>query len=198
MVMVIIKITWLNMKTKTLLGLSLLALSSSAFADNCQLDISVMDAMTYDKPNLEISLAKCDKVTLNLKHTGKMPKTAMGHNWVLTNTADQVAAAADGVQAGAENNFVKTGDNRIYAFTPIIGGGESTSVTFDTKALKAGGDYTYYCSFPGHSFLISSGLIPRILRRTNFCCICCHTCEGLSFIHKYDDDKLRVNFFNFG
>ena len=40
------------MKTKTLLGLSFLALSSNAFADNCQLDISVMDAMTYDKPNL--------------------------------------------------------------------------------------------------------------------------------------------------
>ena len=25
-----------------------------------------------------------------------------------------------------------------------------------------------------------------------------HSCENLSFIHKYDDNKLRVNFFNFG
>ena len=69
--------------------------------------------------------------------------------------------AADGVQAGAVNNFVKTGDNRIYAFTPIIGGGESTSVTFDTKALKAGGDYTYYCSFLGHSFLMKGKFVVK-------------------------------------
>ncbi|RYV02357.1 azurin [Shewanella sp. OPT22] len=142
------------MKIKTFLGLSLFALSSNAFAENCQIDVSVMDAMTYDKTSMEISLAKCDKVTVNLKHTGKMPKTAMGHNWVLTSTADQVAAAADGVQAGAENNYLKTGDSRVLAFTKLIGGGESVSVTFDTKALKAGGDYTYFCSFPGHSFLM--------------------------------------------
>lgn len=146
---------------KTLFGFALLAMSSSAFADNCQLDMQVQDAMAFDKASLEISLAQCDKVTVNLKHTGKMPKTAMGHNWVLTTTADQMAAAADGISAGVDNNYVKVGDTRVIAFTPLIGGGESTSVTFDTKVLKAGDDYTFYCSFPGHSFIMKGKFVVK-------------------------------------
>ena len=34
--------------------------------------------------------------------------------------------------------------------TDVIGGGEETAVTFDVKALAAGEDYTFFCSFPGH------------------------------------------------
>jgi azurin len=32
----------------------------------------------------------------------------------------------------------------------VIGGGETTTVTFPTSKLKKGGDYTFFCSFPGH------------------------------------------------
>ncbi len=149
------------MITRTLFGLALTAMSFGVFAETCQLDMQVQDAMVYDKTSLEISLAKCDKVTVNLKHTGKLPKTAMGHNWVLTTTADQAAAAADGIGAGADNHYIKPGDARVLAFTPLIGGGESTSVTFDTKGLKAGGDYTYYCSFPGHSFMMKGKFVVK-------------------------------------
>ena len=31
-----------------------------------------------------------------------------------------------------------------------IGGGESTEITFSTEKLKSGGDYSFFCSFPGH------------------------------------------------
>lgn len=149
------------MKKQALLAIALLGTSSSVFASDCQLDINVQDAMTFDKPSLEISLAKCDKVTLNLKHNGKMPKTAMGHNWVLTTTADQAPVAAAGVSAGPANNFTPVGDKRVIAGTNIIGGGEKTSVTFSTKSLKVGGDYTYFCSFPGHSFIMKGKFIVK-------------------------------------
>ncbi|RLV58869.1 azurin [Parashewanella curva] len=149
------------MKKQLFLALALLGGSSSAFAADCELNINVQDAMTFDKPSLEISLAKCDNVTLKLKHEGKMPKTAMGHNWVLTTTADQVPVASAGVTAGAANNYTPVDDKRVIAGTEIIGGGEETSITFSTKGLKVGGDYTYFCSFPGHSFLMKGKFIVK-------------------------------------
>ena len=74
----------------------------------------------------------------------------MGHNWVLTDTANAQAVGTDGMSAGPANQYVKPNDDRVYASTKIIGGGESTSITFSTEKLKAGGDYTFICSYPGH------------------------------------------------
>ena len=42
--------------------------------------------------------------------------------------------------------------------TKVVGGGESTSVTFPMSALKAGESYTYECTFPGHSALMKGTL----------------------------------------
>jgi azurin len=72
----------------------------------------------------------------------------------LATTADTNAAAADGLKAGAANEYVKPGDARVLAFTKMIGGGETTSVNLDVAKLKAGTEYTYFCSFPGHSFIM--------------------------------------------
>jgi azurin len=44
-----------------------------------------------------------------LKHIGKLPKAAIGHNWVLTKAADAQAVAADGVAAGLPGNYVTPG-----------------------------------------------------------------------------------------
>jgi azurin len=83
----------------------------------------------------------------------------MGHNWVLTKTADMQAVANAGVSAGLEKDHLPPGDKRIIAHTKIIGGGESTSVKFKTSLLTKGGDYTFFCSFPGHSGLMKGKLI---------------------------------------
>ncbi|MET0658631.1 MAG: plastocyanin/azurin family copper-binding protein, partial [Steroidobacteraceae bacterium] len=61
--------------------------SSVAAAKTCQLAIDGTDQMTFDKKELAVA-ADCTEVQLTLKHTGKMPVTAMGHNWVLTETKD--------------------------------------------------------------------------------------------------------------
>jgi azurin len=45
------------------------------------------------------------------------------------------------------------------AASAIVGGGEETSVTFDISALTAGGDYTFFCSFPGHYVLMNGKFI---------------------------------------
>jgi azurin len=54
------------------------------------------------------------------------------------------------MSAGIENSYVKPNDDRVYAFTKVIGGGESTSITFSTASMTPGGDYSFFCSFPGH------------------------------------------------
>ncbi|MDF5627234.1 azurin, partial [Vibrio parahaemolyticus] len=90
------------------------------------------------------------EVKLTLNHTGNMPSQCMGDNVVISDTANLQAVGTDGMAAGAENNYVKPNDDRVYAHTKVIGGGESTSITFSTEKMKAGGDYSFFCSFPGH------------------------------------------------
>jgi azurin len=123
----------------------------------CQLEISGNDQLQFDKKELKVP-ASCKEVTLTLKHIGKMPATAMGHNWVLTRTADSAAVVSDGMKAGPSSNYVKSGDPRVLAATKIVGGGESTSVKFSTAALKKGESYTYVCTFPGHSAVMRGTL----------------------------------------
>ena len=134
---------------------SLLAIAGNAFgADKvCKLEITGTDAMQYDKKELSVA-ADCTQVELTLHHSGKLPAQAMGHNWVLAKTADVSGIASDGVGAGFAKDHIKDGDARVIAHTKIVGGGQSTSVTFPMSKLKAGESYTYFCSFPGHSSIM--------------------------------------------
>jgi azurin len=122
-------------------------------ADPCQLEISGNDQMQYDKQVLSVS-ASCTQVTLTLHHAGKLPREAMGHNWVLVSAADFDAVANSGMGAGLANDYVQPGDKRVLAHTKTIGGGQTTNITFPTSILKAGGDYRYLCTFPGHNALM--------------------------------------------
>ena len=133
--------------------LGALGLARLAHADPCQLEISANDQMQYDKQTLTVP-ASCKEVTLTLHHTGKLPREAMGHNWVLVNAADFNAVANAGLGAGLANDYVAPGDKRILAHTKVVGGGQTTSITFPTSILKPGGDYRYLCTFPGHNALM--------------------------------------------
>ena len=130
------------------LASTLLFASSSVFAA-CSIDIEGNDAMQFNLKTIEVAKS-CKDFTVNLKHTGKLAKNVMGHNWVLTTSADMQAAANDGLPAGLDKEYVKAGDTRVIAHTKVIGGGETTSVTFPVAKLAAGTEYTYFCSFPGH------------------------------------------------
>ena len=135
---------------KLLITGALAVVASPAFAaGECATEIHGDDAMKFDKASIDVP-ASCKEFTVTLKHSGKMAKNVMGHNWVLTTTADMQAAATDGMSAGLDKDYVKAGDARIIAHSKIIGGGETTSVTFAVSKLAAGTAYTYFCSFPGH------------------------------------------------
>ena len=145
---------------KTLMTLALLAaggIAAPAMATYCAITVEGNDQMQFNVKSIEVPKS-CKNYTVTLKHVGKMPKSSMGHNFVLSTTADATAVAADGMKAGAGADYVKAGDTRVIAHTKVVGGGESTSVSIDVSKLKAGGDYTYFCSFPGHSFIMKGTL----------------------------------------
>ena len=115
----------------------------------CSTVVESDDAMKFNVSDINISKA-CSQFTITLKHVGKMPKAAMGHNIVITKTEDVDAVDKEGAAEGVDKDFVKADDPRVVAHTKLIGGGEETSVTIDTSKFAAGNKYEFFCSFPGH------------------------------------------------
>lgn len=144
---------------RKLAALSLLSLfSAPLLAAECAVDIEGNDMMQYNLSEITVPTS-CKEFTVNLKHPGKLAKEVMGHNWVLSTTADMQGVATEGLTAGAAHDYLKPDDARIIAHTKLIGAGESDSVTFDVSKLTAGGDYSYFCTFPGHAALMKGKLI---------------------------------------
>lgn len=131
---------------------SLAAAPVMAADEACELTITGNDQMQFDKDELGV-LSSCDEVTLTLEHSGEMDIETMGHNWVLTATEDYEDVAQEGMSAGLENDYLPQDDDRIIAHTEVIGGGDSTTITFSTEGL-ADRDLTFFCSFPGHSSIM--------------------------------------------
>lgn len=129
--------------------LAAMAFAAPALARTCAVTIDSNDRMQFSMPQIKVA-ADCKEVNLILKHTGTMPARAMGHNWVLTRTADYQPVASAGARSTLADSYLPKGDARVIAFTPVIGGGQTTSVRFSTAKLSKGGDYTFFCSFPGH------------------------------------------------
>lgn len=131
-----------------------------AMAATCDVTIEGNDAMQFNTKEIVVDKT-CEDFTINLVHVGKLPKAAMGHNVVITKAADRQAVANDATSAGPANDYLKADDARVIAHTKLIGGGEKDSVTFKTAALEAGGDYDFFCSFPGHWAIMSGKVVVK-------------------------------------
>jgi len=148
----------MNMPIRATVLLAGLALSGGLLAQDCELSIDSNDQMKFDKDSLTVS-SECSEVKLTLTHSGRMSVKQMGHNWVLTKSADVQSVARDGVTAGLENDYIQPGDERVIAATEQIGGGESTTITFSLDGLEPGGEYAFFCSFPGHVAMMRGDFI---------------------------------------
>jgi azurin len=135
-----------------------LALAPSAHARVCAITVDSTDQMTFVQKDIKVA-GDCTQVKLTLRHTGKLAATAMGHNWVLTETKHYQPVAMAGMRMTLADSYLPKGDARVIAHTSVIGGGQSTSVTFATAKLKKGGDYTFFCSFPGHFAMMKGKLV---------------------------------------
>lgn len=114
--------------------------------DSVALEISANDNMQFSTDELKVYEGQV--VTLTLKHTGKMAKEAMGHNWVLLAKGADIANFGAAAVSAPDSDYIPQNMlESVLAYTSVIGGGEEVSITF--SAPKAG-YYKYICSFPGH------------------------------------------------
>ncbi len=132
--------------------------SSAVFADGCKVTIEGNDAMQFNLKEIKVD-AGCAEIEVTLVHVGKLPKATMGHGFVITKSADMQAVANAGIAAGIDNNHVPPGDARVIANANLVGGGETTTLKIPGSKLEAGGDYMFFCPFPGHNAMMKGKFI---------------------------------------
>src|SRR5690606_36899151 len=104
-------------------GLVLLGAFGTAQAQNCTITLDGNDRMQFDKKSVSVS-ASCPTITIELTHSGSLPVAAMGHNVVISETANVNDVAQAGIKAGAPG-YLPEGDARVIAATDMVGGGET-------------------------------------------------------------------------
>ncbi len=115
-------------------------------ADDNNVVISGNDMMKFDKTEIRVKAGK--KVKLTLRHTGKMDKKVMGHNFVLLKKGVDLVAFGNQAVMAHDTEFIPAdAQGDVIAHTKLIGGGETTYIEFDAPEV---GEYQFLCSFPGH------------------------------------------------
>lgn len=113
------------------------------------------DQMQFNTKELRATAGK--PITLTLKHVGKIPKEAMGHNLViLQEGTDEAAFAAKAIDAKATDYIPASEKTSIIAHTKLIGGGEEDTIEF---TIDKKGTYNFLCTFPGHVSMMKGVLI---------------------------------------
>lgn len=112
------------------------------------------DEMKFNKKKLVTK--EGNQVKLTLKHVGKMGKEVMGHNFVLLAKGTDIMVFGEKAVDTADNNYIPEGSDEVIVHTEMIGGGESTTITFDAPEK---GEYDFICSFPGHVALMKGKFI---------------------------------------
>lgn len=96
-----------------------------------------------------ISAETGEELTFNLTTISALPASSMAHNFVLLEGGANAQEFVNASMSAKDNNYIAPDmTNMILTHSDMVGGGESTSVTFN--APEEAGDYEYLCSFPGH------------------------------------------------
>lgn len=131
--------------------------AAPAIPERVELKLSGDDAMKFNKTRLEAFEGQT--VTLTLTHSGNMAKAAMGHNWVLLTKGTDMTEFATAAMVATDTEYIPADMiDAVVAHTSLIGGGETTSVTF---TAPPSGLYDFICSFPGHYALMKGTFVSQ-------------------------------------
>ncbi len=130
--------------------------SFSKNVDEIKLEVISNDQMEFIPNMLLVNAGQ--KIVLTLKHTGKLDKSIMGHNLVLLKKGTSIEKFGQAALTFSQNDYIPTNSNAIIAYTDLIGGGESSTITFDAPDK---GIYDFICSFPGHWSIMKGKLIVK-------------------------------------
>lgn len=117
----------------------------AAKQDTIKITLNSNDKMQYDQT--ELNVYEGQTVVLTLNHTGTMPVESMGHNFTLLKMGTDLVKFEEEAAKNRENGYMPTDTSSVIAHTDLIGGGQSTTITFEAPEK---GTYDYLCSFPGH------------------------------------------------
>ncbi len=126
-------------------------------ADDNSVNIGITgdDLMKFSKS--EITVNSGQEVTITLRHIGKMDIKVMGHNFVVLKPGVDIPTfSLAAANVGEAEDWIPDGGKDVIAHTKMIGGGQSTSVTF---TAPDSGTYDFICSFPGHSGVMKGKFI---------------------------------------
>lgn len=140
-----------------ILALATTCIALPAFAEEKKIELTGSDQMQYSTKALEVTAG--DTVVLTFKHIGKLPKTAMGHNFVLLKADTKVPDFSMKAMKAVATEYIPDDEESkkaVIAHTKLIGGGETDTLTFTAPAEP--GAYPYICSFPGH-FALMQGVL---------------------------------------
>jgi azurin len=98
-----------------------------------------------NKPDMLTCPAGAD-VRLTFHHAGMI--LSQKHDWVLVKPGTVQAVLNAGKDESEENGYLRPGDPRVIAATPLCDKGETVSVSF---IAPEPGDYPFFCSTPGHA-----------------------------------------------
>jgi azurin len=129
--------------------------TKSADSNTVNVGLTGNDLMQYDKSEIRVKAGQ--EVTLTLRHIGQQDLLVMGHNFVLLKPGVSITEfSLKAAEAGQATDWIPEEGNDVIVHTKMIGGGESTSITF--MAPEAG-TYDFICSFPGHSAMMKGKFI---------------------------------------
>ena len=146
--------------------------------EKCEITIEGTDQMSFQKDSKKLESISVPKncanktFTVHFNHVGKLPSTIMGHNFNVTLSKDAEAMDAEIMKIGIEKQFKITDLKKepfksklLATSNQLIGGGEkdikSVDIEIDMtkKEFKKGGDYLFFCSFPGHFAMMQGKFI---------------------------------------
>ena len=118
--------------------------------------LNANDMMKFDKDKIEVNAGQ--KIRLTLKHTGKMTKEAMGHNFVLLKPGTDVSSFANKCLEFKDQDYLPPSAEEVIVATKMLGGGEFATIEFEAPEA---GTYTYICTFPGHWSMMKGELVVK-------------------------------------
>tara|TARA_B100000161_G_C33329789_1_gene315250 strand:- start:58 stop:513 length:456 start_codon:yes stop_codon:yes gene_type:complete len=136
---------YMMIKFISLITFAILATSTHAAQ---KVTITGNDTMQFDKR--EFTVKSGEKVELEFKNIGKLPKIAMGHNLVILKKGISSLKFGQKVMsmgANATNPLPEASMGDVIAATKLLGPGETETIIFTAPEP---GDYQFVCSFPGH------------------------------------------------
>ena len=111
------------------------------------MEIAGTDQMQFDKKEIAVA-ADCTEVEVTLKHTGKLPAQAMGHNWVLTKTADMHGGRERRHGRRLRQRSHQEGRHARHRAHQGHRRRPDHVVKFPTSVLKKGEAYSFFCTLP--------------------------------------------------